>query len=67
MSTKTQQHDDWYQKAAEAWDAAAAELEAQGYRCTGRRTRLPIFKKAGQPDLYLARSLGKIDWQPRVR
>ena len=53
---------EWEQKDRAAWEAAAIKLEAQGYTCHKRNSRLPIFCKVGEPDLILVRQLGNLNW-----
>jgi hypothetical protein len=47
-----------------AWEVEAGKLEAQGYRCYGRKSRSPKFVK-GTETLILVRNLGRINWHTR--
>lgn len=51
----------------DTWWEAAVELEVDGYKQTGAKTRLPVFKKKGHADLILVRDLGKLNWHSRER
>lgn len=57
---------DWQDRDAEAWQQAAARLEADGWTREDHPEKFikTSFVKDGRR-VHLARFLGSLDWQPR--
>jgi len=57
----------WYQKDLEAWNTAAANLEANGYE-SQRDDYYPavFYRQKDEMTVVLVRSLGELNWHPRA-
>ena len=57
----------WEQRDKESWEAAAAELDAQGYERVKDSYWPAMFVKDDCPNLVLVRDLGWLNWHPKER
>jgi hypothetical protein len=58
------EQDDWIKRDGDAWETAAAQAIADGYKRKASRYFPATFHKDGQA-FVLVRSLGKLDWHLR--
>jgi len=57
----------WELRDQEAWNTAAAELEAEGYNREHDSYWPAVFVKDAHESLVLVRGLGVLNWHPRER
>jgi len=55
----------WEQLDREAWEAAAADLDAKSYRREADGYWPAVFTSADCPSLVLIRDLGRLNWHAR--
>ena len=55
----------WMEEDRLAWEAAAAELEADGYSRQSDSYYPAMFHKDNAPIMVLHRHLGVLDWHPK--